>query len=132
MPVMLPPIAAYIGVNASRRYPKKRKDKRPFRATERIESSLGRSKRTSRGGKEGARAQRFMSNRPRFHAEKNHKTLFQVGFLTLRRSRSVSGFRASAFPGSRRVARWKIDCPDYSGGTAPDSHRLPCYALAGS
>jgi hypothetical protein len=72
-----------------------------------------------------------MSDRPRFHAEKNHKFIlgrspdFQAKPL-------VSGFRSSAFPDCIRVADWKIDCPDYSGGTAPDLHRLPCYALAGT
>ena len=26
----------------------------------------------------------------------------------------------------------RADCPDYSGGTMPDLHRLPFYALAGT
>jgi hypothetical protein len=38
---MLPPVAAYIGIDASRRAAKKRKDERPFRARKRRESSLG-------------------------------------------------------------------------------------------
>ena len=33
-----------------------------------------------------------------------------------------------------RQPEWLLEdhCPDYSGGTAPDSHRLPFYALAGT
>jgi hypothetical protein len=35
----------------------------------------------------------------------------------------------SAFPDARPSDQWKV-FPDYSGGTAPDLHRLPFYALA--
>src|ERR1700722_6772104 len=70
---MLPPVAAYIGVNASRRYPKKRKDQRLLWVADRRESRIEGSNDTSQAGKEGARAQNLLGNRPRFHAEKNWK-----------------------------------------------------------
>src|SRR5580698_8115850 len=80
---------------------------------------------------ERCEAQKFMSDRPRFHAEKNHK--FTLGRSPdLQAKPFVCGFRSSTFPGCLRVAYWKIHCPEYSGGTVPDSHRLPCYALAGT
>jgi hypothetical protein len=70
-----------------------------------------------------------MSDRPRFHAEKNHEFI---------RGRSpdfqakpfISGFRPSAFPG---YTEWLLEDfyrPDYSGGTVPDLNRLPFYVLA--
>jgi hypothetical protein len=33
--------------------------------------------------------------------------------------------RPSAFPGFTQVAKWTAYSPEYSGGTMPDSHRLP-------
>jgi hypothetical protein len=40
--------------------------------------------------------------------------------------------RLSAFPDSNTEWRVESFCPDYSGGTVPDLHRLPYYALAGT
>jgi hypothetical protein len=34
-------------------------------------------------------------------------------------------------PITKPSGQWKV-FPDYSGGTVPDSHRLPFYALAGT
>jgi hypothetical protein len=39
--------------------------------------------------------------------------------------------RLSAFPDSEPSGEWKV-FPDHSGGTVPDLHRLPFYALAGT
>ena len=36
---------------------------------------------------------------------------------------------------SPKLLEWRderANFPDYSGGTMPDLHRLPCYALAGT
>ena len=85
--------------------------------------------RTPRKAGRGARLTKIMSDRPRFHAEKNHEFI---------RGRSpdfqakpfISGFRPSAFPG---YTEWLLEDfyrPDYSGGTVPDLNRLPFYVLA--
>jgi hypothetical protein len=74
MPVTLPPVAAYIGVNASRRYPKKRKVERSFRKRKRRESSLGWSKRTSRGGKRKARGSKIDEQSSPFPRGENLET----------------------------------------------------------
>jgi hypothetical protein len=72
-----------------------------------------------------------MSDRPRFHAEMNHE--FILGRSSdLQVESQLSDSRPSAFPGLIQVAEWKVYSPDYSGGTMPDSHRLPFYALAGT
>jgi hypothetical protein len=39
--------------------------------------------------------------------------------------------RLSAFPDPGPSGEWKV-FPDYSGGTVPDLHRLPFYALEGT
>jgi hypothetical protein len=71
-----------------------------------------------------------MSDRPRFHAEKNRE-LISGSSPDLQVRLHCSSLRIFRLP---RITEWLVEAsfPDYSGGTVPDSHRLPCYALAGT
>jgi len=50
----------------------------------------------------------------------------RVGLLTRRREKYLPSL--SAFPQLALSGYCRSDIPTYSGGTALDSHQLPCYA----